>query len=499
MREFTLREVEKAVSGKLIMGDPDATIKGIAIDSRKVTADQLFFAIIGERNDAHKFIPQVVESGCKSVIISDPEALKMLEASSGAAGSEASASAAGGAPGGASGAVNAILVEDTTKAMTDLAAYYLEMIPAKKVCVTGSVGKTSTRDMVYYILNSKFKAGRNVGNFNSEYGVAMTVMDFDEDLEAIVLEIGMDRFGEIDRLVNIIHPSVGIITNVGVSHIENLGSREGILKAKMEITNCFAEDDVLIVNESCDLLSIENTKGNYRLKTAGEDTYDDAFVFNVMDYGDEGIEYTLAIEGEEYNVRLFIPGGHNAINSALAILAGREFGISVEDSIKALQEMELTGKRLTLREGNGVKVIDDTYNACPDSMKSALRSLVATKGKRKVAILGDMYELGKDSPVFHEEVGAYAAKLKGLDVLISVGELGKSITDGACRNLSKDNADCRNLSKDNADCRKLSTYHFDTKEKLYPELNKLIQEGDIVLVKSSNGLHTETIVEEILK
>ena len=456
MREFTLREIEKATSGKLIKGNPYAKIKGIAIDSRKVTNEQLFFAIIGQRNDAHKFVPEVVSGGTKSVVISDPSCVEDLDD------------------------VNAVLVEDTTKAMTDLAKYYLDMIPANRVCVTGSVGKTTTRDMVYYVLKSKFKTGRNVGNFNSEYGVAMTVMDFDEDLEAIVLEIGMDRFGEIDRLVNIIHPSVGIITNVGVSHIENLGSREGILKAKMEITNCFTEDDLLIVNESCDLLSIENTKGNYRLKTAGEDTYDDAFVINVMDYGDEGIEYTLAIEGEEYNVRLYVPGGHNAINSALAILAGREFGISVEDSIKALQEMELTGKRLTLRENNGIKVIDDTYNACPDSMKSALRSLVNTKGERKVAVLGDMYELGKDSEIFHRQVGEFASHLKGLDALISVGELGKAISEGARG-------------------RELEIHHFDTKDELYKELDKLIRKGDVVLVKSSNGLHTETIVEEILK
>lgn len=458
MREFTLREIEKATSGKLIKGDPDAKIKGVAIDSRKVTAEQLFFAIIGQRNDAHKFVPGVVEAGTKSVVISDPSAVEGIED------------------------VNAVLVEDTTKAMGDLAKYYLDQMPAKRVCVTGSVGKTSTRDMVYYVLKSKFKAGRNVGNFNSEYGVAMTVMDFDEDLEAIVLEIGMDHFGEIDRLVNIIHPQVGIITNVGVSHIENLGSREGILKAKMEITNCFTSDNLLIVNESCDLLSVENTKGNYRLNTVGTNGYDDAIVKDVKDFGDEGIEYTLTVEGKEYPVRLYIPGGHNATNSALAVLAGRELGISVEDSIKALQEMELTGKRLTLREGNGLRVIDDTYNACPDSMKSALRSLVATKGKRKVAILGDMYELGKDSAIFHGEVGEFAAGLEGLDMLISVGELGKAIGEG-----------CRRMSKN------VEVYHFDTKDELYVKLPELIKEGDTVLVKSSNGLHTETIVEELLK
>lgn len=454
MRKFTLKELCQATGGKLIQGDINTKFAGIAIDSRKIRPEQVFFAIIGNKNDAHRFIPQVVESGCSVVVVSDQEAVQGLE-------------------------VNAVLVEDTTRAMVNLAKYYLDQIPAKKIAVTGSVGKTSTRDMVHAIISSKFKAGKNSGNFNTAYGVSMTVMDFEPDLEAIVLEIGMEHFGEIDALVDLIRPQVGIITNIGVSHIENLGSREGILKSKMEITNYFDESNLLIVNESNDMLSIENTKGNYRLKTAGLSDYDDAFVKDVKDFGDEGIEYTLSVDGKVYDVRLYIPGGHNAINSALAILAGQEFGISVEESIEALQNMELTGKRLTMREGNGYRVIDDTYNACPDSMKSALKSLVASKGERRVAILGDMYELGKDSQAFHREVGEFASKLDGLDVLISVGELGKGISEGA----------------EDMD----EVYHFDTKEELYKELDNILKKGDIILVKSSNGLHSDTIVAEILK
>ncbi|MCQ2551012.1 MAG: UDP-N-acetylmuramoyl-tripeptide--D-alanyl-D-alanine ligase [Clostridia bacterium] len=449
MREFTLREIEEGTRGRIILGDPDAKIKGLCIDSRKYEEGNLFFAIKGNVTDGHKYIKDGM-----NVVVSDESAIKGLK-------------------------VNAVLVTDTTKAMADLARYYLKSFDAKKVCVTGSVGKTSTRDMVYYVLSQRFKTGRNIGNLNSEFGIPMMIMSFDPDLEAMVLEVGMDHFGEIDKMVHVIEPDIGIITNVGVSHIENLGSREGILKAKMEITNCFDESSLLIVNGDNDLLTYENTKGIYRLKRAGQGEGMDALVENVRDYGDEGIQYDLTVEGKTYDVRLYVPGGHNAINSALAILAGLDLGIKVEDAIEGLQKMELTGKRLKVEEKDGIKVINDTYNACPDSMKSALNSLVSTKGERKVAILGDMYELGEDSAIFHRQVGEYAAELSGLDVLISVGELGKDITAGA---------------KD-----RLVTYHYDKKEDLYKDLDKLIKKGDVVLVKSSNGLHTETIVEELLK
>lgn len=459
MKTFTLREIEQGTKGKLIAGNYDNTIKGVAIDSRQVTSEQLFFAIIGPNNNGHRFLKQVVEKGCKSVVISQEEYLKDL------------------------GQVNAILVDDTTRALKDLAKYYLNQLDAKKIAVTGSVGKTSTRDMVYYVCKEKYKTGRNQGNLNSDYGVSMTIMDFDPDVEAIVLEIGMDRFGEIEDLVNLIEPQVGIITNVGISHIENLGSREGILKAKMEITSRFDESSTLIVNESCDMLSVENTKGIYHLKTVGENPSDDAVIKNIRDYGDEGIEYVLSLMGKDYDVRLYIPGGHNAINSALAIMAGLELGIAVETAIKGLQSMELTGKRLNIKEKDGVKVIDDTYNACPDSMKSAIKTLLATKGKRKVAIIGDMYELGPDSPIYHREVGAFAAQEEGLDVIVTVGLDGKGIFDGATAK----------------GCPDKELHHFDKKEDLYPKLKDIIREGDVVLVKASRGLETETIVEEILK
>lgn len=459
MRTFTLKEIEQGTRGKLIKGSCDAQIKGVAIDSRKVTQEQLFFAIIGPNNNGHKFLKQVVQNGCKSIVISQEEWLDEL------------------------GEVNAVLVEDTTEALKSLAKFYLDQLNARRIAVTGSVGKTSTRDMVYYVCKEKFKTGRNEGNLNSDYGVSMTIMGFDPDVEAIVLEIGMDHFGEIDALVKIIEPEVGIITNVGISHIENLGSREGILKAKMEITNGFGEDNTLIVNESCDLLSRENTQGIYHLKTVGNHPSSDALVSDVKDFGDEGIEYKLTIEGKEYNVRLYVPGGHNAINSALAIMAGLEIGIDVETAIKGLQSMELTGKRLLMRESHGVKVIDDTYNACPDSMKSAIKSLVATKGNRKVAVLGDMYELGPDSNLYHEDVGAFAAKEDGLDALITVGQNGKSIFDGAMA--------VESTNKE--------IHHFDTKEDLYQQIHNMVKEGDVILVKASRGLQAETIVDEILK
>jgi len=396
-----------------------------------------------------------VENGCRTIVASKEEAAKDIQG------------------------INVILVKDTLAALQALSKDYLGRLDIKVIAVTGSVGKTTTRDMVYYICSEKYKTGRTIGNFNNDIGVPLTIFSLDDTMEVAVLEEGMDHFGEIHRLVDITRPDVGIITNIGISHLENLGSRENILKAKMEITDFFGPDNVLVINESCDLLNRSDIMGTYKVVTAGSEAGEDYSVGDICDLGEDGIEFTLRHEEEERRVKLAVPGAHNAVNAALAAAACAQIGVSMEEAVNGLAKLRLTEKRLSLKEANGIKVIDDTYNAAPDSMKSAITTLVNTKGGRKVVILGGMNELGPDSVSYHEEVGRFAAE-NGVSLIIGVEEKAKDIVKGALA-----------LNKGEA-------LWFDSKDTLYPELKTLIKQGDLVLVKASRTLEMEKVVEKLL-
>lgn len=456
MNTITLGEIEQATGGTLVSGQRSEKISAVCTDSRTAKQGALFVPIVGEVHDAHKFLPQVKEKGCTAVLTAKADAV----------------------PEG----LSAILVSDTTKALQKLSAWYLAGLGLKTVAVTGSVGKTSTRDMVHAILKEKYRTGATVGNFNNDIGVPLTIFSFDDTMEAAVLEIGMDHFGEIHRLVNIIRPDIGIITNVGISHIENLGSREGILSAKMEITDYFGKDNTLVMNGSCDMLQKAKFDGTYQvMRVSLEKDQGDFIVKDIEDLGTEGVSFTLEAEGRDYPISLPVPGAHNALNAGLAIAACRKLDVSIEEAARGLASMELTGKRLSLREAGGIKVIDDTYNAAPDSMKSALNTLANTKGQRKIAILGGMNELGADSASYHREIGAYAAE-KNIDILIAVGQKADDIALGA----EKANTGTKVL-------------FYDTKNRFYKEAMELFKEGDTILVKGSRAMGMEQIVDKILK
>ncbi len=464
MRAFTIAEVVSAVKGKLINGSGEGSVFKICTDSRIAEPGDLFFPLIGENHDGHDYLAQVLERGCRSVIVANPEKLPK----------EAFL------PEGMQPEV--ILVENTTKALQDLAAYYLGTLPIKhKVAVTGSVGKTSTRDMMYYVASMKYKTGRNIKNFNNWFGLPLSILEFAPDTEAAVLEMGMDNFGQIQTLARIAEPDIALITNIGISHIENLGTREGILKAKMEVTSYFDENSTLIVNSDCDLLSRENVAGKYKLVTVGSRGENEYIVTDICDFGDKGIKYTLEHNDRAYTVNLDIPGAHNAFNATLAIAAGEEMGIDIETSIRGLSEAQLTEKRLNIKEKDGIKVIDDTYNACPASVMSAIATLVNTEGKRKIAIIGDMYELGSETQEAHREVGRYAGKA-GIDRVIAVGDFAKEYAKGAAELMPED-----------------KILYFAEKAPLLAEINGFLQAGDVVLVKASRGMKMEEIVKKILE
>lgn len=463
MNPITVKEIVKVTGGTLLMGKPGDVITGVKHDSRECGADDLFVAIIGENQDAHKYVGQVLENGCRAVLVSrEGEWLKQAEALGAAV----------------------VLVEDTVYAMGELAKYYLDTLNVKKIAVTGSVGKTSVRDMIYYVVNEKYRCGRNLKNFNNFIGLPLSIFQFDDSLEVVVLEMGMSDFGEIDRLASIVKPHIGVITNIGVAHMESLGSREGIFQAKMEIAKHIAGDDelsgTLIYASDSEFLTKEKTKGNYDQISIGEKGKDDYIISSVDDFGMDGIKFTLEHAQKVRQISLPLPGRHNAINSALAVAVGDLLGISPEEETDGLAAADLTGNRLKRRENCSIYVIDDTYNASPDSMKSALRVLEHSRcDGKKIAILGDMYELGEDSDRQHFGVGLFAGGLK-IDTLIAIGTHARKICEGA-------------------DGGNLQTAYYEKKEDFYQDKDRFIENGDIILVKGSRGMKMEQVVENILK
>lgn len=456
MKELTIEQIIEGTKGRLVQGSKRDCVERICINSREAKAGDLFVAIIGDVHDAHKFIPQAYQQGCRSFLISDEDVKNGLRSEKN---------------------VNVVFVDDTTSALQALASFYLEILDIKKIAVTGSTGKTSTRDLTWYVCSQKYKCGKNEGNLNNLIGVPLTILSFDTDIQAAVIEMGMDRFGEIDKLAQIVKPDIGMITNIGLAHIEHLGSQEGIFKAKMELVNYFGPENTLIISEESPFLTKERTAGSYRLITSGTDRQNDYIISDIDDLGIEGIQFTLEYKGQMERIALAAPGRHNAFNAALAIAAGAELGISMKEAAAGLAEAKLI--RAVFEERNGIGVINDTYNASPDSMKSSIDMLVHSKWRRKIAILGDMFELGALSEQQHRLVGAYAAE-HGVDLVVAVGNDARFIKEGAS-----------GLAENKA-------LYFETKEALKRELPNILQSGDLVLVKGSRGMKMEQIVEEVM-
>lgn len=460
MKRFTIAEIAKIAGGKILCGDGDYLVEGYAIDSREVAPGEIFFALKGLVTDGHRFIPQVLEKGCKNLVISDENML----------------------PEGATKDGNIVVVENPLKALQALGVAYLDSLPLKKkIAVTGSVGKTSTRDMLYYVASTKYKTAKNKKNYNSSTGIPLTILEFPEDTEVAILEMGMEGLGEIEELVEIVRPDIGVITLVAEVHIEDLGSIENILKAKMEITSQFDKDSILVVNTDCPMLAPEKVKGDYKLVSVGTKGLEDYVVENVEDFGADGIKFEMSCNDNKYQISLPIAGAHNAKNASLAIAVGQLLGITPDEAAMGLQKTELTGRRLNMIRHKGMQIIDDSYNACEDSIKSALNTLMATSGDRKVAILGDIFAVGEHAPRIHKSVGAYVGEKK-VDLLVAIGDNARYYAEEAKKVLGEENV-----------------RYFDKKEDFIKEKDDIIKSGDVILVKASLGMDLKKVTEAILE
>lgn len=468
MNRLTIKEIVEATSAALIRGNENNYITGVKHDSRDCGTGDMFVAIKGGNQDGHKYIPDVVRNGCRTVLVSHedgwPDKLTPDDD------------------------INVIKVDDTVYALGELAKYYLSTLDVIKVAVTGSVGKTSVRDMIYYVLSEKYVCGRNLKNFNNFIGLPISIFQFDDSTEAVVLEMGMDKFGEIDRLASIVQPHIAVITNIGVSHIENLGSRDGIFKAKMEITNHIkasegeagTEEGMLVFPTDNEYLTKENTAGNYRQIAIGEDGRSEYIISDVDDFGLEGIQFTLEHLEESRRITLNVPGRHNAVNAAVAIAVGNAVGVSMQEAQQGLLKTELTGSRLKNIRTDKLSVIDDTYNASPDSVKSAVKVLELSECRgKKTAILGDMLELGEQSAAQHFGVGLFIRNLR-IDTLIAIGKDAKQIAEGA--------------EGGNA-----HVAYYAEKEDFFREMDRYIGAGDMILVKGSRGMKMEQIVKKLVE
>ena len=439
-------EIVEATRGILVSGNKDDEINFFSQDSRQMTNGGMYIPLKGERFDGHNFIESAFQTGAQA-IISEKD-------------------------------VNyedkiVIKVKDTHQALKDMARYLRNHRPVKVVGVTGSVGKTSTRDMVYSVVKQKYKTLKTEGNYNNEIGLPLTILRY-HDEEVLVLEMGMNHLQEMSRLSMIARPDIACITNVGTAHIGELGSRENILKAKLEIINGMKEGSTLIINQDNDILqTVELPHLNVvRVGKGKEASIQASHIVLEETKSSFEVEY----QGKKEIIEVPVQGEHNISNALIAIAVGIELNISLEDIKKGIQEFKLTKNRMDILEKNHKTVIDGTYNASVDSMKSSI-DVLANYKKRKVAILADMLELGDYSQQLHEEVGSYVAS-KGIDILVCVGKEAKYIYQKA-----------RESMKD--------VYYFESNQEVIARLDELLKEDDVILVKGSHSMNLKEVVEKI--
>ena len=424
----------------------------IMTDSRERVDNGLFIPIIGERFDAHQFIEQAIENGAvaalwdrkKEIPSTIPESFVFF------------------------------FVDDTVQALQQLAKKYRQDVNPIVIGITGSNGKTTTKDLVSSVLATNYRTHRTVGNFNNEIGMPLTILQMKDDTEVLVVEMGMSDFGEIDRLTNIAQPDYAIITNIGESHIEHLGSREGIAKAKLEITNGLKRDGKLLIDGDEKLLDICKEKENVISIGFTEDLtvkITNVQLINQMT--------TFEVNGKHYEIPLL--GAHHAKNATFAITIGESLGLTEEQIQTGLKSVEHTSMRFEWLTGkNGVTIINDAYNASPTSMKAAIDVMKQLTGfKRKIVVLGDILELGEYSESLHRSVAQHISS--PIDIVYTYGNEARVISQEIIKRKKG-----------------IESSHFDDKEELINKLQEHANDNTVMLFKASRGMKFEQFVENLL-
>lgn len=456
MEPMTLEELLHATKGTLLgeYKEQNTQIRSVETDSRALKDGSLFIPLIGERFDAHDFLDMALSGGAAGCLtMRVPERVQ---------------------PG-----KFYIQVEDTQKALGDLASYYRKKFPIPYVAITGSVGKTTTKEMVASVLGVKYKVLKTEGNFNNEIGLPLTLFRLDSSHEICVLEMGMNHFGEIEYLSRLVEPDVAIITNIGAAHIENLGSYENILKAKCEIFSHMKEGSLAVLNGDDTLLqSLEGKLPNQRIHYYGTDHRFPYRASDIVSLGEKGVRCMLETPTEAVSVTIPALGNHMVYAALAATVVGDSYGIKADEIVEGIRRFVPTKMRMNVVNLGDVTILDDAYNANPQSMRAALEVLAQSDSPYKVAILGDMFELGALGATLHHGIGEYAGSL-GIDALLAVGEISREIYQAAKNSPIPD------------------VFHFDTKEEAKTILPELIKPGATILVKASRGMEFEELVKEL--
>lgn len=453
MVQVTVKEILEATGGKLLSGDSSVPLKHISIDSRKMEGDDLFVPFAGARADAHDFIGMAFDNGAAASLSvrTDVE----------------------------TGKGPVILVKDTLKALQDIGKWYRKnVLKFPIVGITGSVGKTSTREMVFAALSSGFHVFSTKGNFNGQIGVPLTLSQMAPEDEIAVLEMGMSLPGEMARISQVACVDYAVMTNIGISHIENLGSQENICREKLHIIDGMKDGGVLILNGDDPILA--KIQVDRPIKTVFYGCGDNC-QYRVQDIRtiDNRAVFDAVIQGNIYTISLKVPGIHNVMNAMAALAVASETGISVSGAIEAVENFGGFARRLEVSEDRGLTIIDDAYNASPDSMKAALQVLDSMKAEgRKVAVLADMLELGEKAPEYHFETGLYAVD-KRIDAYVLIGDLASWIG--------------RAIDQ----CSDLPTRYFKTNQEAAKWLISWLKPGDMVLFKGSNSMKLKEVIDAV--
>lgn len=450
MEKLFIEELVSATNGKLELSNNNSFISSISIDSREKLDNSLFIAIIGERLDGHCFLEDAYQNGYRTFIIDNDHTFFKDD-------------------------INLIKVENTTKALGYISKYYKEKYNITSIGVTGSVGKTSTKDIIYSVLKEKYNTLKNEGNLNNEIGLPKTLFNLNDTYEVAVLEMGMSFKDEIKHLADITRPNIAVISNVGMSHIENFDNQDGIFNAKMEIASYFKEDNILIVNGDDSYLSkLKKENLSYKLITYGFDDDNDIVCTSYKIMNDK-INFVAKYNGEEFNCLIPTVAKHNIYNSMAAIVIGKLLNIETSKIIEGLNNFQITKGRLTVINKKDITIIDDSYNASYDSMVSAL-NVLKLYNNRKIAILGDILETGDYEEEIHRNVGKHI--LNNCDILITVGKSSLYIKDEAIK---------QGFLEENI-------YSYDNSDLLINEIDNLIKQEDTILLKASHGINLNKVV-----
>ena len=453
-----IKDILKVTNGKMLIGDENLVCDSFSKDTRTIQNGDIYIGIKGENFDGNKFWKQALDNGAGGVIIQDVEVsteeLKNYKDKT------------------------VIKVEDTLKALYEIAKYKRSLYDIPVVAITGSVGKTSTKDIIASVVATKYKTLKTQGNNNNNIGLPLTILKL-RDHEALVIEMGMNHFGEISLLTDIAKPTLAVITNIGTSHIGNLGSRENILKAKLEILEGMRIPKVIVNNDN-DLLHNWYNENNKKIEihTFGIENDSEVMAEDIK-MQEESSEFTAIEDSKKVKINVPVGGKHFVYNALCAIAVGKMLDISTEQIRQGIESFELTKKRMDIKKlENGAIIINDAYNASYESMKVSLEFLAKHTGERKIAVLGDMFELGKYTEELHRKVGKEVAK-NNIDILICAGENAKYIIEEAQKNS------------------KIKTYFMHNNEEIVEKLSQESKNGDVILVKASNGMKFFEICQKV--